>query len=46
MLSQKEIKMWKWFQFYDKNGFFPFEKKKITFSLTGSNFKVVTNRKI
>ena len=35
MVSQKEIRVWKIWQFFDKYGFFPFEKKRIDITLSG-----------
>jgi len=35
-LTKKEIEIWKSWQFFDKYGFLPFEKKRINITLVGT----------
>lgn len=34
MVSKEEIRLWKIWQFFDKHGFFPFEKKRIDVTIS------------
>ncbi len=35
MVYKEEIRLWKIWQFFDKYGFFPFEKKRIDITISG-----------
>jgi len=35
MVSKEEIRLWKIWQFFDKYGFFPFEKVRIDITISG-----------
>ena len=43
-LTKKEIEIWKEWQFFDKHGFFPFEKKKITLTLVGTAIEIIEDK--
>jgi len=35
-ITKEERRIWREFQFLDKHGFFPFEKKKISLTIVGT----------
>ena len=37
-LTKNEIRIFNIWQFYDKNGFFPFEKVRIDITISGENY--------
>ena len=44
-LTKREIKIWKNFQFFDKYGFFPFEKKRINLTIVGTAIEKLEQEK-
>lgn len=44
MVSKEEIRIWKMWQFFDRNGFFPFQKKRMNFILVGTAIEKLSNQ--
>lgn len=38
MVSKEELRIWRIWQFFDKYGIFPNEKKKVLFTISGENY--------
>ena len=46
ILTRKDInEMCKWLEFYDKNGFLPFQKKRINFTIVGTAIQKLKKQK-
>jgi hypothetical protein len=44
MVSKEEIRIWKVWQFFDKHGFFPFEKIRIDITLSAEALEKMKNK--